>query len=71
MRMKHEFDMKELRCLDCPMFNFWLSFCQAKDMALNDYMVMPEWCPLIDASSIQCGLEHVVHDSVDPQNHLL
>jgi len=70
MRMKHEFDMKELHCLDCPMFNFWLSFCQAMDKSLNDYMVMPDWCPLVDVSDIQCGLEHVVRDSVDPQNHL-
>ena len=50
MRMKHEFDMKELHCLDCPMFNFWLSFCQAMDKGLNDYMVMPDWCPLIDVT---------------------
>jgi hypothetical protein len=34
------------------MFNFWLSFCQAKDMGLNDYMVMPEWCPLIDVTNL-------------------
>lgn len=50
MRMKHEFELKELRCLDCPMFNFWMAFCQAAEKSLDDYMSMPEWCPLVDVT---------------------
>lgn len=49
--MKFEFEMKKISCLDCPLFNFWLSYCQAKDEQLTNYNEVPEWCPLIDVNN--------------------
>lgn len=48
MRMKYEFTLEKQMCVKCPLLNFWLSICQATDNRVDDYRVIPDWCPLID-----------------------